>query len=312
MFIATIFCIIAVHCSLFRPHCATGYLEVADTVADANHLRRWTTILFIWVLIYINPFVATILFVGNHHCTVQWFRTSVSVYLSSKESLYHSTRTMYRTTLPFLFPGVMNILYIFQVLQAPTKSQVDFYFQQGSVDWSPIEKKYAMLEVFLEYFFDAEDRHSTFSLRVQQTRGCVLPGFFAFISIQLLTHIDTEEEWTLCWWILDQVSLDTGRGCLAPTHPGICSFVPSVARCRNLLRLHCFVQEGWVGGQATCTLGQGTWSKTLSFSLNSCQSCPVLIVKMCILNTCIYSVCSRWRPFLFRRQQYNTRSSPAA
>ena len=41
---------------------------------------------------------------------------------------------MYRTTLPFLFPGVMNILYIFQVLQAPTKSQVDFYFQQGSVD----------------------------------------------------------------------------------------------------------------------------------------------------------------------------------
>ena len=51
-----------------------------------------------------------------------------------------------------------------------------------------------MLEVFLEYFFDAEDRHSTFSLRVQQTRGCVLPGFFAFISIQLLTHIDTEEE----------------------------------------------------------------------------------------------------------------------
>ena len=183
---------------------------------------------------------------------------------------------MYRTTLPFLFPGVMNILYIFQVLQAPTKSQVAFYFQQGSVDWSPIEKKCVMLEVFLEYFFDAEDRHSTFSLRVQQTRGCVLPGFFAFISIQLLTHIDTEEEWTLCWWILDQVSLDTGRGCLAPTHPGICSFAPSVARCRNLLRLHCFVQEGWVGGQATCTLGQGTWSKTLSFSLNSCQSCAVL------------------------------------
>ena len=31
-----------------------------------------------------------------------------------------------------------------------------------------------------------------------------------------------------------------------------------------------------MGGQATCTLGQGTWSKTLSFSLNSCQSCPVL------------------------------------
>ena len=27
---------------VFRPHCATGYLELSDAVADANHLRRWT------------------------------------------------------------------------------------------------------------------------------------------------------------------------------------------------------------------------------------------------------------------------------
>ena len=249
MFIATIFCIIAVHCSLFRPHCATGYLEVADTVADANHLRRWTTILFVWVFIYINPFVATILFVGNHHCTVQWFGTSVSVYLSSKESLYHSTRTMYRTTLPFLFPGVMNILYIFQVLQAPTKSQVAFYFQQGSVDWSPIEKKCVMLEVFLEYFFDAEDRHSTFSLRVQQTRGCVLPGFFAFISIQSLTLILGRSElfadgyWTRSPSTRGGVVLRLHIPGSAPLYPplqGVAIFYGFTALSRR---------DGWVGRQ---------------------------------------------------------------
>ena len=38
---------------LFRPHCATGYLELADAVADANHLRRWI-IIFTLNHLYLN------------------------------------------------------------------------------------------------------------------------------------------------------------------------------------------------------------------------------------------------------------------
>ena len=38
---------------MFRPHCATGYLELADAVADANHLRRWI-IIFTLNYFYLN------------------------------------------------------------------------------------------------------------------------------------------------------------------------------------------------------------------------------------------------------------------
>ena len=131
---------------VFRPHCATGYLELSDAVADANHLRRWT--LF-----------------TKHYFTL------------------------------FFLLRALPCWSISQVLQAATKPQVDFYFKQGRI-WLHMKtaRKLVQLssqqlvtlipadpmtrsQVFLEYFFDAEDRRSTFSLRVSQTRGCVLPGF---------------------------------------------------------------------------------------------------------------------------------------
>ena len=48
---------------VFRPHCATGYLELSDAVADANHLRRWTlftkhyfTLFFFCEHCHVDPF----------------------------------------------------------------------------------------------------------------------------------------------------------------------------------------------------------------------------------------------------------------
>ena len=48
---------------VFRPHCATGYLELSDAVADANHLRRWTlftkhyfTLFFFCGHCHVDPF----------------------------------------------------------------------------------------------------------------------------------------------------------------------------------------------------------------------------------------------------------------
>ena len=53
-----------------------------------------------------------------------------------------------------------------------------------------------MFQVYLEYFFDTEDGQPTFSLRVQQTRGCVLPGFGRisfFASKQSITYFARDE-----------------------------------------------------------------------------------------------------------------------
>jgi len=118
-----------------KPHCATGYLELADAVADANHLRR-----------YCKP-----------PPSLKWISTSSKVYL--------------------------------------------------------------------EYFFDTEDRQATFSLRIQQTRGCVLPG-------------------------LPRNGVELS-----------CSYTS-----RDLLLCTLACKEGWVGGQASCSAGQGTWSGGLSCS----------------------------------------------
>ena len=76
-------------------------------------------------------------------------------------------------------------------------------------------------KVYLEYFFDTEDRQATFSLRIQQTRGCVLPGYICQI-----------------FWLIPQKNLTaynqvchvTELNSLAVTHPGIYSSAHSLAR----------------------------------------------------------------------------------
>ena len=91
-----------------------------------------------------------------------------------------------------------------------------------------------MFQVYLEYFFDTEDRHSTFSLRVQQTRGCVLPGF---------KTINQTFIWTLCrkiyrppstrGWIVLRLHI-TGPAPLYPPLQGVASFYAFTALSRRV------------------------------------------------------------------------------
>ena len=87
-------------------------------------------------------------------------------------------------------------------------------------------------KVYLEYFFDTEDQQATFSLRIQQTRGCVLPGYIC----------------QRFWWILqnsltayNQVCHVTELNSLAVTHPGIYSSAHSLARFQK--KNHSYLKE---------------------------------------------------------------------
>ena len=164
-----------------------------------------------------------------------------------------------QNTIPLFFSFALPCWSISQVLQAATKPQVDFYFKQGRI-WLHMKtaRKLVQLssqqlvtlipadpmtrsQVFLEYFFDAEDRRSTFSLRVSQTRGCVLPGFLCFKLFEIKTKI-------LLKLLINckQVSPGMEPDCPAATIPETNSFVPSAARWQSLLldftALLCFVQ----------------------------------------------------------------------
>ena len=87
----------------------------------------------------------------------------------------------------------------------------------ASLQWFTTSSK-----LFMEYMLDTEDRTSSFNLRIEQTRGCILPGvprYGASIS---------------------------------------CSYSSS----RLVCTLRC--RDGWVGGQASCSSGHGTWSGDLT------------------------------------------------
>ena len=154
-----------------------------------------------------------------------------------------------------------------------TSSKVQFYlirykcFKQKHLQYLVVCVIYLIhshVQVYLEYFFDTEDRHSTFSLRVKQTRGCVLPGFGwinFFASKQSITYF---KGWAKCCFFLyvdkslHQASLGMDRDCLVFTNPEISSFVPSDARCQSssclfcllLLRHQLLCPPGGMGGRA--------------------------------------------------------------